>query len=141
MILYPLDDKNIWTGEVLNKDHYSGKVITETPPELTGSQVALRTRNGWTVLNSYPIAKPEIKVPISITRRQCKQQLLLLGLLDQVQPMLDAIPDPTEKAMMQIYWDDSQEFERNHPQLIAMAQGLGLTDEQIDQAFIAAGSL
>lgn len=85
---------------------------------------------------------PPPQIPQAITRRQAKQQLLIAGLLDQVQPALDAIENETERAMMQIYWDDSQEFYREHPQLIALATGpLGLTESQLDELFISAGAL
>lgn len=85
---------------------------------------------------------PPEPVPATVSKRQAKQQLLIAGLLDNVQPAIDAIPDATERELTQIYWDDSQEFERNHPTLTAIAsQALGLTDEQLDQLFIAASKL
>lgn len=41
-----------------------------------------------------------------------------------------------------IYWEDSQEFERNHPLLISLGMSiLGLTEEQLDDLFIAASKL
>lgn len=79
--------------------------------------------------------------PTSVTRRQAKQALLLAGLLPQVQPAIDAIADPTTKAMVQIEWDDSQTFERNRPALIALAAALGMDDEALDQLFTTAAEL
>lgn len=80
-------------------------------------------------------------VPKSVTRRQARQALLLAGILDDVQPALDAIPDATQRGLMQIEWDDSQEFHRNRPALLALASALGLTSEQIDELFITAATL
>lgn len=80
-------------------------------------------------------------VPQSVTRRQARQALLLAGLLDNVQPALDAIPDATQRRLMQIEWDDSQEFHRNRPALLALAGALGLNSSQIDQLFITAAGL
>ena len=80
-------------------------------------------------------------VPQSVTRRQARQALLLAGLLDNVQPAIDAIEDPTQRGLMQIEWADSQEFQRHRPALLGLAAALGLTSAQIDQLFITAASL
>lgn len=90
----------------------------------------------WSAADSAP---PPI--PQSVTRRQARQALLLAGLLDNVQPALDAIPDATQRRLMQIEWDDSQEFHRNRPALLALAGALGLNSSQIDQLFITAAGL
>jgi hypothetical protein len=80
-------------------------------------------------------------VPQTVTRRQAKQALLLAGKLDLVQPAIDAIPDATQKATMQIEWDESQEFQRTRPSLIAMATAIGLDSAGIDALFVAAAAL
>lgn len=84
---------------------------------------------------------PAPAIPQSVTRRQAKQALSISGFLDQVQPAIDAIADPLQRSLMQIEWDDSQEFLRDRPQLIQLATALGLTDEQIDELFILAATL
>ena len=86
-------------------------------------------------------AKRKAAVPASVTRRQAKQALLLNGLLANVQPAIDAIPDATQRAMIQIEWDDSQVFERDRPALIALGSALGLTSVQLDDLFIGAAQL
>lgn len=86
-------------------------------------------------------AKRKASVPASVTRRQAKQALLLNGLLANVQPAIDAIPDAAQRAMIQIEWDDSQVFERNRPALIALGSALGLSDIQLDNLFIEASQL
>jgi hypothetical protein len=80
-------------------------------------------------------------VPAKVTRRQARQALLLAGLLDQVQPAINAIPDPQLRGMAQIEWDDSQEFERNRPLLIQLGAALGLDSAALDQLFIVAHAL
>ena len=70
-----------------------------------------------------------------ISRRQAKQQLLIMGLLDDVQTAISAIPDPTQRGMVQIYWDDSQLFERQHPLMMQIGIMLGLDDQGLNQAF------
>lgn len=79
--------------------------------------------------------------PMTVTRRQARQALLLAGKLDLVQPAIDAIPDATQRGLMQIEWDDSQEFERNRPSLIAIGGAIGLDDAGIDALFVQAAAL
>lgn len=76
-----------------------------------------------------------------VTKRQGRQQMILMGTIDQVQTGIDAISDPVQKALVQSFWDDSTQYERNHPQMIQLAQAMGLTDEQLDNAFIEAAKL
>ena len=83
----------------------------------------------------------KILIPESITKRQAKQQLLLDGKLGQVQEVIDSIPDETERMMAQLYWDDSTEFERNHPTLVELGTALGLTEAELDMMFINASKL
>lgn len=80
-------------------------------------------------------------VPLTVTRRQARQALLLAGLLDDVQPAIAAIPDPVQRGLAQIEWDDSQEFTRDRPLLVQLAQGLGLNDAALDNLFIQAAQL
>ena len=88
---------------------------------------------------STPDANPAI--PASVTRRQARQALLLAGLLASVQPAIDAIADATERGLMQIWWDDSLDFERSNSALITMATALGLDSAGIDDLFILAATL
>lgn len=88
-----------------------------------------------------PYVAPPTPVPAGVTRRQAKQALLLNGLLSNVQPAIDAIPDATQRAMIQIEWDDSQVFERNRPALVALGTALGLNSAQLDALFLQAATL
>ena len=83
----------------------------------------------------------KILIPESISKRQAKQQLLLDGKLNQVQEVIDSISDETERMMAQLYWDDSTEFERNHPTLVGLGTALGLTEAELDMMFINASKL
>ena len=102
------------------------------------SMLASLVPEGETIL---PYVAPPPAVPASVTRRQAKQALLLNGLLSNVQPAIDAIPDPTQRAMIQIEWDDSQVFERSRPALVALGSALGLSSAQLDSLFITAAQL
>lgn len=56
-------------------------------------------------------------------------------------PVIIAIPDPVQRGMAQIEWDDSQQFERERPLLITLATALGLGAEALDNLFIQAAQL
>lgn len=88
-----------------------------------------------------PYVAPPTPVPQEVTRRQAKQALLLGGLLGGVQPAIDAIPDPIQRSMIQIEWDDSQTFDRGRPALIALGAALGLDDSALDALFVQASQL
>lgn len=115
---------------------------------------AYAAANGWTAVESANAAPgdsyeddqfsrpaPVLPVPRSVTKRQARQALLLAGLLDLVQPAIDAIPNETARRMAQIEWDDSQEYQRDRPVLIVLATQLGLTSGDLDQLFHTAATL
>jgi hypothetical protein len=88
-------------------------------------------------------ARPAVVVPVpqSVTRRQARQALRLAGLLGSVQAAIDSIPDDLQRDLAQIEWDDSQEFQRHRPLLIALATQMELTSEQLDNLFRTAAAL
>ena len=134
-LAYPVKAPNV------TQDFYEVIEANHPPIPFVGSMLTL-TDGVWSIADeeAYTEAtKPP--VPQTVTKRQAKQQLVIDGLYAQVQAAIDSITDPNDKLMMQIYWDDSQEFERNHPQLIALGSALGLTSEQIDTMFINASKL
>ena len=100
-------------------------------------------RIGWTYAGGVFTAPPPPAptVPASVTRRQARQALLLRGKLNLVQPAIDAIPDATQRGLIQIEWDDSQVFERNRASLVALASAIGLTSAETDELFIFAATL
>lgn len=81
------------------------------------------------------------KVPQEVTRRQAKQALLLYGILNNVQAAIDAIPEATQRGLVQIEWDDSISFKRHRPTLLLLAAQLGLTSTDLDNLFILADTL
>jgi len=84
---------------------------------------------------------PPAPVPASVTRRQAREALLNIGLLDDVEMVINSIEDETERKRAEIYWLDSATFERSHPMLIQIASAVGLTDAEIDELFVAAAAL
>jgi hypothetical protein len=78
--------------------------------------------------------------PQRVTRRQARQALLQVGLLDQVQMVLASIPDAAQRQTMTIDWNDAAEFLRTDPTLQALAEALGLSDQALDELFVLAAS-
>jgi len=121
------------------------KVTPATPRRVFGGQETVFYTFGaeadfLLALETADLSPPP-PAPASVTRRQARQALLLAGLLSQVQPAIDAIPNAAMRAMVQIEWDDSNEFDRYRPALIGLATALGMTSAQLDQLFITASKL
>lgn len=133
-------------AHVLNGTTIVNTIVVEALdqfPELT----LIDAENGgvigdlWDGEAFHPAPPPPPTVPERVTRRQARQALLLAGLLDRVQPAINAIPDATERGLAQIEWEDSQTFERSRPFLNQVGAALGLAQADIDRLFITAGSL
>lgn len=95
----------------------------------------------WTqVWNVRSLTTEELKsrVPQSITKRQARQELIEAGLIGAVESAINAISDATQKALMLSWWNDSQVYELDRPELAAMAASIGLTEDQVDALFINA---
>lgn len=91
----------------------------------------------------YDIGSSQIvrRVPEKVTARQAVQALISANKLHLVQPAIDAIADPVQRAMVQAEWDKSQDFERARPTLIALAAAIGLDAAALDALFISAEDL
>jgi hypothetical protein len=113
------------------------KVVGEEvyPYTLSPEEIALLTDE--TIADYVPV----LNVPFKITRRQAKQQLLIAGLLSLVQPTIDAIPDQMQRDLANLYWSESNDFERNNPFLVTLAAAIGITEPQLDQLFIDGAQL
>lgn len=113
--------------------------LSERVPELQQYEIEVPATPDRVFAGSDDVAPP--RVPARVTRRQARQALALAGLISQVQPAIDAIPDPQQRQLAQIEWDDSQDFERERPLLIDLGHAIGLDDAGIDELFIQAGAL
>ena len=113
--------------------------LSERVPELAQYELEAPATPDRVFAGSDAIQIP--RVPAKVTRRQARQALAMEGLLDKVQPAIDAISDLQQRHLAQIEWDDSQDFERDRPLLIQLGHAIGLTDAGIDALFIRAGGL
>lgn len=76
-----------------------------------------------------------LKVPTSISMRQGKLHLLSLDLLDSVEAIIST------NRSWQIEWEYSSEVLRTSPLIEILKVNLQLTDDQVDDMFIAASKL
>jgi len=84
---------------------------------------------------------PVPAVPVSVSMRQAKRALLAAGLLDLADQAIAGIADDTERRAAQIDWTSATDVRRDWPLVASIAQALSLTDQQIDQLFVAASQL
>jgi hypothetical protein len=81
-------------------------------------------------------------VPESVSARQIRLWLVRNGVsLAQVAAAISAIPDQLQRDSVRVEWDYAPYVERTHPMLIPLAIALGLTESQVDQAFIEAAGI
>lgn len=111
-------------------------------PSLVWIACTADVRPGWSFDGAAftPPVAPAIPVPASITMRQARRCLYDRGLIDQVDAAIAALPEP-ERTHAQIDWERSSAVERYRGLVLLVAQGLGLTDAQLDELFIEAAQL
>lgn len=85
---------------------------------------------------------PKKEIP-NITSRQCKEMLILTSRYNDVLAILDSLPNTTDEEKMQKlvlrnYWDNSQEFIRNHEYMELITTALGMSSDEVDTFFITA---
>ena len=81
-------------------------------------------------------------VPESVSARQIRLWLVRHGIsLAAVDAAIDAIPDQLQRDSVRVEWDYAPYVERTHPMLVPLAAALGLTEQQVDQAFVEAAGI
>jgi hypothetical protein len=114
---------------------------TRTDPEQWASDPAALAAAGYVVTERTPeddIVPPE-PTPATVSARQIRLWLIRQGInLAQVDAAIGAIPDQLERDSLRVEWQHAPYVERTHPMLVPLAAALGLTEEQVDQAFVEA---
>jgi hypothetical protein len=81
-------------------------------------------------------------VPASVSARQIRLWLIQHGIsLASVEVAIDAIPDTLQRDLVRVEWEYAPYIELSHPMLGPLAEALGLTAEQVDDAFREASVL
>lgn len=81
-------------------------------------------------------------VPESVSARQIRLWLVRNGIsLAAVDAAISAIPDAVTRDSVRVEWEYAPYVERSHPMLVPLAAALGLTEAQVDQAFVEAAGI
>ena len=107
-----------------------------TPPD--GATIMLLDKaldSGYT----YAIRPPS--VPDAVQPVQLRTWLLYAGKLDMVDTLIASEPDPLKRREAQQRWDYTLTIPRNHPLVVMIGDALGMTDAEMDAAFIQASSI
>ena len=115
---------------------------TRTDPEQWANDPAALAAAGYIVTERTPaddIEPPPPPPPATVSARQIRLWLIQHGVsLSQVDAAIASIPDQLQRDSVQVEWEYAPYVERTHPMLIPLAAALGLTESQVDQAFIEA---
>jgi hypothetical protein len=98
-------------------DHFTYAVIDKSAEELEAERKAM--------------------IPASITPTQGRILLKQMGLLDQVNAMVENAGDPA----LQIYWEYSLSWDRENPYISSMANLLGMGEEDLENFFVQASAI
>lgn len=124
-------------GIVYNGVHY----LTDSDPY--GFSPALRQYIAEynPVIEPYvPPTKEEWRANLpAITKKALRLTLIRNGIsLATVRSQIEAIENELERDEALTEWDDSETYQRMHPLLIMVANGLGLSAEQVDAMWLQA---
>jgi hypothetical protein len=82
--------------------------------------------NTPSISNNYP----------KVSARQIRLWLIQNGInLQSVYDIINAIEDPALRDSVAVEWEYAPYVERSHPMLVPLAQALGLSEDQVNQAF------
>lgn len=125
------DDGSISTIAITNSPEYPNK----NPDYL--EYVA------WCSAGNVPAAADPLPVPVpqTITRAQGKAALIQAGLWPQVQAFMAVIEEPNDKLLAEVALNDTVSWERSSPFLARVAVALDLSEQQLDELFIAAAAI
>ena len=98
-------------------------------------------QNGCILQDGNWIQPPVVvAVPQEVTMRQARLALLENGLLANVQPAINSLPEP-DKTKAQIEWEYSNALQRGNPFVAVLGAALGLSSQDLDDLFIQASAL
>lgn len=87
-----------------------------------------------------PIFEPPPSAPQSVSMRQARLAMLGAGILDDVETAIAAMEGDEGRAA-RIDWEYALDVRREWPLINALGSQLGLTEQQIDDLFIAAAAV
>lgn len=93
----------------------------------------------WSKLITAEQARQAL-IPQSVTMRQARLAMLHAGILDDVESLIANMPGD-EGSAARIDWEFARDVRRDWPLVAALGSQLGMSNEQIDDLFIYAGSI
>lgn len=87
-----------------------------------------------------PIPVPEPATPSVVTMRQARLAMLGAGILDEVEAAIAAMEGDQGRAA-RIDWEYALDVRRDWPLINALGSQLGLTEQQINDLFMAAAAV
>lgn len=79
-------------------------------------------------------------VPERVTMRQARLAMLQAGILDDVETLIQQMPGDEGRAA-RIDWEYALDVRRDWPLVGALGTQIGMTEQQVDELFIAAASI
>lgn len=84
---------------------------------------------------------PPPPVPERVSRAQGKAALITVGRWSDALAYVEAMTDPTEKALAEVALNDTTHWRRDSPTMQVMSTALGIASEQMDELFIQASQI
>jgi hypothetical protein len=131
---------NVDTYEIkdLSDELVSGWIENDNPKKNKWALLPEKPANDY-YWNNGVWTQYQQSVPESVSARQIRLWLINNGIqLTQVENAINSIEDPITRETIKVEWEYAPYVERNHPMLAPLAQALGLTENQVDTAFIEA---
>lgn len=121
-------------------------VKSDIPAQPTNTQENVSQRNvsidndGVNIVRTW-ITNP-ITIPSTVSARQIRLWLISHNIsLSNIDTVINNIQDQQLKEKTLVEWEFAPYVERNHPMINTLGSSLGLSSEQIDQAFVEASIL
>lgn len=100
----------------------------------------------WTVLDKPSADAPVVTVapsdvPNEVPMWAVRDLIESMGLLSQVDAMIEAIPDAAARRKTRNQWQYGNFIVRSHPMILALGAQLGFTEAQVDDLFRQASQL
>lgn len=131
---------NVSMNEGNDLKHLGFAELIETPPLQKEGFHAVEDKpvNNIQMWKLVKIEEPVVNV---ITVRQAREILIELDMFDKIEAAIKGIEDQKEKRKLLNYWEYSDSFDLNHPQLLGIAATVDLTEEQLITLFRNASKL
>jgi len=140
--IYKIDKNKVWTGEIRNTGSKNGRSPNEVrvqPPTLQQGEFAKWNYGSWEILTEYPSpVPPPIIAPNSVTRLQFLRALARSNRLGVVKSSFQG-NNPNDEN--KVIFDECSYFTRGSEATTLVQDSLNLTDSQMDDLFILAGSI